>query len=317
MPAPYRVLLYYCYTPIDDPAAFRAAHHRYCLAHNLRGRIIVAPEGINGTLSGLAADCTRYMEDLHADPRFAKTAFKVQSHPTHVFRKMHVRVKPEIVHAGLPDLDPNLHGGTYVSPQAFAKMKDEPDVVVVDARSRYEHQLGKFAGSVTLDIDHFRAFPEHVTQLKPYQHKRVVTVCTGGVKCEKFSAYLKQAGFEQVYQLHGGILRYGLETDGQGFEGTCYVFDQRLTTPINRHRPTVISHCHGCSAPCERMVNCANPTCNAHVALCSSCSQQQQGACSTACRTHPQKRPYNGTGYYTTQLNGYNPYKGLAPERAH
>ena len=310
MEQPYSILLYYCYTTIEDPEGFREAHHRYCLKKGLRGRIIIAHEGINGTISGPQAVCEEYMHDLKADARFSHTRFKVEAHHQHAFQKLHVRVKPEIVHAGLPHIDPNEKTGKYISPQDFKRIKDDKEVVVIDARSNYEHRLGRFKNAVTLDIDHFREFPDKLEELAPYKDKKVITYCTGGIKCEKASAYLLEQGFKDVYQLHGGIIQYGLDTDGEGFEGQCYVFDNRLATTINKKAPSVISECYVCHTTCDRMVNCANPTCNIHVPICEACATSLEGACSPACQQHPAKRPYDGTGYYATKMNGYNPYKG-------
>jgi len=307
---PYHILLYYCYTPIEDPEAFREQHHRYCIENGLRGRIIIAQEGINGTISGLTNACEQYMHDLKTDPRFAHTHFKITAHHQHAFQKLHVRVKPEIVHAGLPHIDPHQRTGPYVTPQELQKMQEEEEVVLLDVRSNYEHQLGRFKGAVTLDINHFREFPHQLGTLAAYQNKKVVTYCTGGVKCEKASAYLLEKEFTNVYQLHGGIIQYGLETDGEAFEGTCYVFDNRVATPINKRNPTVITYCHVCHTACDRMVNCANPTCNKHIPICNSCAATLEGACSAACQKHPKKRSYDGTGYYAKKLNGYNPYQG-------
>ena len=310
MNQPYSILLYYCYTPIEDPEAFREAHHRYCLAHKLRGRIIIAQEGINGTISGSSAACKAYMNDLKADARFAHTHFKVAAHHQHAFQKLNVRVKPEIVHAGLPHIAPHRKTGPYITPKGLQRMQKGKDVVLLDVRSNYEHKLGRFKGAVTLDIDNFREFPKQVASLTSLKDKTIVTYCTGGVKCEKASAYLLEQGFQNVFQLHGGIIQYGMDTDGAAFEGTCYVFDNRLATPINKKNPTTIGACYVCQAACERMINCANPTCNRHTPICAPCTATLSGACSEACQQHPQKRHYDGTGYYAAQTNGYNPYKG-------
>ncbi len=308
----YSILLYYCYAPIADPEAFREEHHRLCLSLNLRGRIIVAAEGLNGTVSGLREDCDKYMEILKADPRFAKTDFKVDVADKHAFAKLHVRHKPEMVHSKLYHIDPNKRTGIHLEPEEFKKMKDQDDVVVLDVRSDYEHSVGRFKNSVTLPIENFRDFPEKVEELKEkYQGKKILTYCTGGIKCEKASAFLLEQGFENVYQLHGGIIKYGLEAGGEDFEGKCYVFDNRLTVDVNRVNPKVISRCYICQEPSDRMVNCANPTCNIHVPMCEACGETMQGACSTTCQLDPEKRPYNGTGYYQKETNGYNPFKGL------
>ncbi len=308
---PYSILLYYCYAPIDDPEAFREAHHLKCLELNLLGRIIIASEGINGTISGMTADTEAYMAYMKADPRFATIDFKVEPYPSHAFQKLNVRVKDEIVHSGLQHIDPNQRTGTHLEPAEFKAMKDADDVVVVDVRSNYEHNLGKFKGAVTFDIENFRDFPDQVKQLEQHKDKKIITYCTGGIKCEKASAFLLEQGFENVYQLHGGIIKYGIEQGGEDFDGKCYVFDNRVATDVNTVNPEVVSRCYVCETPSDRMVNCANPKCNKHVAICESCAEQMEGACSDACRTHPEKRDYNGTGYYTKELNGYNPEIGL------
>lgn len=120
-----------------------------------------------------------------------------------------------------------------------------------------------------------------------------------------------EKGFKNVYQLHGGIIKYGLEEGGEDFDGKCYVFDNRIVADINKVNPNVISTCHSCGTDCDRMVNCANPECNKHVPLCEKCADEMKGACSRKCKDHPNKRAYDGTGYYTKELNGYNPYRGL------
>jgi len=307
----YLVLLYYCYTPIEAPEAFREQHHLFCLSLNLRGRIIVAPEGLNGTVSGLKEDCEKYMAVLKADPRFAKIDFKIETSPKHGFQKLHVRVKPEIVHSGLLHIDPSKRTGKHLEPAEFKKMKDQEDVVILDIRSNYEHSVGKFKNAVTLDIENFRDFPDKVKELEKYKDKKVLTYCTGGIKCEKASAYLLEQGFKDVYQLHGGIIKYGIEEGGEDFEGKCYVFDGRVIADINTVNPKVISTCYVCGVQNDRMVNCANSVCNRHVPICENCGWELEGACSKEYKEHADKRPYDGTGYYAKEMNGYNPLKGL------
>ncbi len=309
---PYSILLYYCYAQIDNAEAYRDEHHLLCLELNLLGRIIVSDEGLNGTVSGLKEDCEKYMERLKADPRFAKTDFKVDYSEAHAFTKLHVRYKPEIVHSGLRHIDPNKRTGIHLSPEEFKALKDQEDVVVLDVRSDYEHSMGRFKNAVTLDIENFREFPDKVEELKAkYKDKKVLTYCTGGIKCEKASAFLLDQGFDNVYQLHGGIIKYGIEAGGEDFEGKCYVFDNRVAVDVNKVNPTIVSTCHVCKTKNDRMVNCANPVCNLHVPICESCGVELDGACSVECKEHPEKRPYDGTGYYQKEMNGYNPLKGF------
>lgn len=307
----YSILLYYHYTPIEDPEAFREEHHLLCLQLNLLGRIIVAAEGLNGTVSGRREDCEQYMAAVQADPRFQGIDFKVDLAEDQAFTKLHVRCKSEIVHSSLKHLKPHEKTGVHLSPADFKKLKDDADVVLLDVRSDYEHLVGRFKNAITLDIENFRDFPQKVEELAHLKGKKVITYCTGGVKCEKASAFLLEQGFENVYQLHGGIIKYGMEEGGEDFEGKCYVFDNRLTVEVNTVNPTVISTCYVCGELSDRMVNCANSTCNIHVPMCETCGEHMEGACSDTCRSHPEKRPYDGTGYYQKETNGYNPYKGL------
>lgn len=307
----YAILLYYCYTPIEDAEAYREEHHTLCLSLGLKGRIIVASEGINGTVSGELDACHQYMQAVKSDPRFKTLEFKVDYSDKVAFAKLHVRHKPEIVHSGLTYIKPWEKSGTYLEPAEFKKIKDDPDVVLVDFRSDYEYEVGKFKNAITLPIENFREFPQHLDKLEAYKDKRIVTYCTGGIKCEKASAYLLEQGFKEVYQLHGGIIKYGLEEGGEDFEGKCYVFDNRVVVDVNRVNPKVISTCYVCGTISDKMVNCANPECNNHVCICDDCGWKMEGACSEACRVHPRKRVYDGTGYYQKVSNGYNPYIGL------
>ena len=304
---PYSVILYYNYTPIVDTEAYREKHHLFCLENNLLGRIIIAEEGLNGTISGLTADCNRYMKWLENDPLFAGTNFdfKVEEHETNAFAKLHVRVKNEIVNSDLP-VNPRLRTGKHLEPADFKQMlKNDPDVVLVDMRSNYEHAVGRFKGAITFDMENLRELPDHVEEIAHLKDKKIITYCTGGIKCEKASAYLLDRGFENVYQLHGGIIKYGLEEGGEDFDGKCYVFDNRVKTNVNSVNPTVVSKCHICKTISDHMVNCANPECNAHLPICPSCLLELDGACSQQCKEHPRKRPYNAQGYYSKQSDNY------------
>jgi len=297
----YYTLLYYCYVPIAAAEQFAADHLAFCKSLGLTGRIIVADEGLNGTVSGTEEACRAYMEAIHADPRFAKTEFKIDEVEEPSFIKMHCRYKPEIVHSGLRDtriIDPNKRTGKHLEPVEFREMLKEEDVIVLDVRSNYEHKLGHFKNAITLDIDNFRDFPDQIEKLAQYKDKKVMTYCTGGIKCEKASALLLHHGFQDVYQLHGGIIKYGKEAGGEDFEGKCYVFDNRIAVDVNSVNPTVVSRCLNCGKTTSKMINCANPECNEHFTQCDACGETLQGCCSESCMTHPRRRPYDGTGYY-------------------
>lgn len=297
----YQTLLYYCYSRIADAEQFASDHLEFCKSLNLVGRIIVANEGLNGTVSGMDESCKIYMDTLHADPRFAKIDFKVDDVEVPSFIKMHCRYKTEIVHSGLRDpgiINPELKTGEYLEPEDFVRMKDDEDIVIVDVRSNYEHSIGRFKNAITFDIENFRDFPEKINELAKYKNKKIVTYCTGGIKCEKATALLLHEGFENVYQLHGGIIKYGKEAGGEDFEGKCYVFDNRVAVDVNSVNPVVISTCRNCGTHTTKMINCANPECNEHFTQCDVCGEKLDGACSKICQSHPRIRAYDGTGYY-------------------
>jgi UPF0176 protein len=297
----YQTLLYYCYSHIQDAEQYTAKHLKFCKSLNLSGRIIIADEGINGTVSGKAEDCKAYMDYIYADGRFNATEFKIDEVDKPSFIKIHCRYKSEIVYSGLKDpsyINPAEETGKHLEPKEFAEMKDRDDVVILDVRSNYEHSMGKFKNAVTLDIENFRDFPAMINQLAQYKDKKILTYCTGGIKCEKASALLLKEGFKDVYQLHGGIIKYGKEADGKDFDGKCYVFDNRLAVDVNKINPTVVSSCGNCGKTTTKMINCANPECNKHFTQCNECGVALDGSCSDACQNHPRKRPYDGTGYY-------------------
>ena len=299
--AQYQTLLYYCYSHIENAEQFAADHLEFCKSLGLVGRIIVADEGLNGTVSGTPEACKAYMDAVYADGRFNHTECKIDDVEEPSFIKMHCRYKPEIVHSGLRDpkvIDPTKQTGKHLEPKDFMEMKDQEDVVILDVRSNYEHSVGRFKNAITLDIENFREFPEKVKELEHLKGKKILTYCTGGIKCEKASALLLKEGFEEVYQLHGGIIKYGKEAGGKDFEGDCYVFDNRVTVPVNSVNPTVISTCRNCGKTTNKMINCANAKCNEHFTQCDECGWELEGCCSKECQSVPDKRHYDGTGYY-------------------
>lgn len=295
---PYQVVAFYKYVRIEEADVFAIRHLKYCQRLGVKGRIIVADEGMNGQLSGTREQCAQYIADLTADERFKDVDFKIDDWAEPAFRKMHVRYKKEIVHSGLLDIDPSQETGKHLSANDFKALKDREDVVVVDVRSNYEHSVGKFKNALTFDIENFREFPDKVNELEQYKDKTVITYCTGGIKCEKASAFLLKKGFKDVYQLDGGIIKYAKEADGEDFEGKCYVFDGRIVVDVNNVNPSVITNCHHCNTPTARYVNCANAVCNAKLIMCESCGWEWDGACSKECKEAAAIRPYDGTGYY-------------------
>ncbi|WP_042220439.1 oxygen-dependent tRNA uridine(34) hydroxylase TrhO [Oceanobacillus manasiensis] len=287
----YQVLLYYQYVPIEDPESFAAEHLQFCKELELKGRILVAGEGINGTVSGTKEQTKKYMEAMQNDPRFADMVFKIDEHEGHAFKKMHVRPREELVSLRLEDdINPLEKTGNYLSPKEFFEAMQEEDTVVIDARNDYEYDLGHFRGAIRPDIETFRELPDWIKENKEkFKEKKVLTYCTGGIRCEKFSGWLLEEGFEDVSQLHGGIVSYGKDPEVQGelWDGQCYVFDNRISVPINRKEHVVVGVDYFDGQPCERYVNCANPECNQQI-LCSEENEHKyMRGCTHECRVSP------------------------------
>ncbi|WP_100487907.1 rhodanese-related sulfurtransferase [Sporolactobacillus pectinivorans] len=293
----YRVLLFYKYVTIDNPQDFAQEHLTFCKSLALKGRILVAKEGLNGTLSGTQEQTQIYMDTLHRDPRFSGMVFKTDSADGHAFTKMNVRARKEIVAFKLKnDIDPHQMTGKHLKPKAFHDAMQEENAILIDARNNYETQIGHFRHAILPDVKTFRDLPDWIEKnLADCKDKKVLTYCTGGIRCEKFSGYLLKAGFKDVSQLDGGIVEYGKdpEVKGELYDGKCYVFDKRISVPVNRtDEDVIVGHCHRCGKPCDRIVNCANPECNKQYICCENCEKKYHRSCSATCRSHPRNR-YN------------------------
>lgn len=289
--APYQVLLYYFYVEITDPDAYRDEHRALCESLELLGRIIVGKEGINGTLSGTVENCQRYMKALRADPLTADIEFKIDPEEGHVFPKLSVKSRDEIVTLGLgeEDFSPNETTGNYLNPEQWKEAMSDPNAVIIDTRNDYEWKLGKFKNAILPPVESFRDLPQWIKDNREqFEGKKILAYCTGGIRCEKFSGYLVREGFEDVNQLHGGIVTYGKDpvVQGEDYEGQCYVFDERIGVPVNTKNPSVIARCVHCGEPCERYINCSNKHgCNEQHFSCESCDEKSQGCCSEKCQT--------------------------------
>lgn len=291
---PYRVLLYYLYVPIENHEEFAAEHLAACKALELKGRILVASEGINGTVSGTIEQTDQYMDMMKSDPRFADIVFKIDEAEGHAFKKMHVRPRNELVTLRLEDdINPNQTTGKYLSPKEFFEQMQDENTIVLDARNDYEFDLGHFRGAIKPEITNFRELPEWVRENKEmFEGKKILTYCTGGIRCEKFSGWLVEEGFEDVSQLHGGIATYGKDPEVQGelWDGQMYVFDERIAVPINQKEHVIVGRDIYSGEPCERYVNCANPECNKKILCSEENEHKHMRSCTHECRVHPRNR---------------------------
>lgn len=289
--ATYQVLLYYKFVRIDDPEDFARTHEALCRDLGLRGRILVAPEGLNGTVSGSPKACSAYMQAMHSDARFADMTFKIDDVEDHVFRKLFVRARPELVTFRTDAPDPNVRTGRHLSPREFHEMMQRPDVVILDGRTGYEYDLGHFRGAIRPEVDSFREFPTWIREHMTDARKRpILTYCTGGIRCEKLTAFMLDEGFDEVYQLDGGIVSYGKDEDVRGalWDGRCYVFDERISVDINHTDDRrIVGRCHHCGTPTEQYVNCANLDCHKQHLSCPVCEERFVRSCSEECMNAP------------------------------
>jgi len=279
------ILLFYKYVCIENPAQIKDWIAQLCNTLSLKGRIILAHEGINATVGGSNDACQQFIQELDAHPLFGDIDFKQSPGDARHFPRLKITIRKEIVALGIdPQELPADQGGTHLTPaQVHQLLQEDPeDLVILDARNNYESRIGSFAGAVTPDIENFRDFPAYIDQnLAPFKDKKVLMYCTGGIRCERASAYLKKTGVaKQVYQLTGGIARY-VEQFPQGFfKGKNYVFDGRIAMTVTND---VLSHCDWCNASCNEYTNCINASCNKKTICCASCTATHNNTCSINC----------------------------------
>lgn len=314
---PYEILLYYKYTHVADPEGFVKWHKEVCEKLGFKGRILIAHEGINGTLEGLKENTAKYIELMHAMmgggnsvdvtvdnstdatdtanaiPNFgdfSDVPFKTSPGTADgtAFPKMKVKVRKEVVSLGLDrygeeDIDPNQITGAYLEPAELKKWYETgEEFEIIDMRNDYEFKVGHFKNSINPEMDNFRDLPKVLSESEKLQQikkaseegKKVLTVCTGGIRCEKASGYIMKKGFKNVYQLHGGMHKFMEQFPGEDLLGSLYVFDNRETTDFATdkgiERP-VVGKCDVCQTTTEKYTNCANIECHIKMLCCDGC----------------------------------------------
>jgi len=282
------VLGFYKYVKIENSEKFVKEHLKFCKSIGLFGKILVGKEGINGSVSGSREQIDSYRKELTRNNLFSDIEFKEEPSMDVPFDKMKVKVRDEIVTFGHPV---NLENeGKHISPEEFlsyydenGKLKEE-DVIILDARNNYEYDVGRFKNAIHLDIEKFSDFPKSVEEkIINKKDKKVVMYCTGGIRCEKASAFLKEKGFENVYQLHNGIINFGQTFPDTVWEGKCFVFDKRLVAPLNKNENEPLTKCKICDSRCDFYRNCWNKDCDALFISCVDCEKKMNGCCSEKC----------------------------------
>lgn len=287
-----KILLYYKFAPLSDPEAIRLWQRALCEQYNLRGRILISKHGLNGTVGGDIDDLKAYVKATKSYELFKKTTFKWSEGGRENFPKLSIKVRDEIVTFGAPDeveVDEKgvVGGGKHLKPEEVHKLVQErgDDVVFFDGRNAYEAAVGRFKDAVVPETRTTRDFLDDLEGEKydDIKDKPVVTYCTGGVRCEILSVLMKNRGFKEVYQIDGGIVKYGEKYKDDGlWEGSLYVFDGRMGTKFS-DKAKDIGVCVHCGQNTSNYENCANMACNNLVLICENCKTSKE-TCSNACQ---------------------------------
>lgn len=294
----YWVIAYYYLSSLEDPEGEIARQKEFFKGRDLMGRIYISEQGINAQMSASAAHGKEYVEWMRSDPRFNEVSFKIHEAKEHAFPKATIKYRKQLVAI---DCEIDLsQAGEKVSPAVWKKMlEEEPDRVLIDVRNDYEWQVGHFEGADLPPFETFREFPPYVEQLKKTSDPKETPVfmyCTGGIRCEFYSALLKKEGFEKVYQLEGGVINYGLQEGSSHWKGKLFVFDDRLVIPIDGEAAEPISACRHCGASNDVYYNCANMDCNELFLCCPDCLKQHAGCCTALCASEGRVRPLREDG---------------------
>jgi UPF0176 protein len=273
-----KIILYYKFAPITDPQMTMRWQRELCTRLNLKGRIIISQHGINGTLGGDIDDVKTYVHEMNVTKEFKAIEYKWSDGKRDDFPRLSIKVRKELVTLA-PDEDFNVFDkGTPLRPEAWHKFIDEhPDVPILDARNDYESEIGAFRGAIKPKIKTFKEIKKTLETLPKDQP--VMTYCTGDIRCEYLSAYMKHKGFKDVYHLDGGIVKYGEAYGDEGhWEGKCYVFDKRMKIAFSDQSKDV-GVCAHCGKPTSEQVNCADLSCNKQYVVCADCQSKERTYC--------------------------------------
>lgn len=298
------VLAFYRFTPIADPEKEISSHKLFFKDRCITSRIYISDQGINGQMSGKREDAEAYMTWLHANPLFEKIPFKIHTYHENVFPRQIVKYRKQLV--ALDEEVDLAAAGEHVSPSRWKELlEQEEKPLLLDIRNEYEWQVGRFEGAECPPCDTFREFKGYTEELKDKvdpEKTPVMMYCTGGIRCELYSALLRKQGFKDIYQLDGGIINYGLKEGNSHWLGKLFVFDDRLTVPISEEPSPVIGKCHHCGIPIESYYNCANMECNNLYLCCQPCANESTGCCQESCQKGERVRPYQ-------HQDGHKPFK--------
>lgn len=280
------ILLFYKYVQIDNPLQIQAWQKKLCAELGLTGRVLLAHEGINGTVGGTKEATDAYVSAMNQHPLFGGIDFKTAPGGAEAFPRCKIVIKKEIVHLGIdPEKLTVQDGGDHLTPEQTHNLLSNPpqDLVILDTRNNYESAVGRFTNAITPDMRYFRQFPEYIDKnIDQFKDKTVLMYCTGGVRCERATAVLNVKNVaKKVYQVQGGIHRYIEQYPDGFFRGKNYVFDGRITVKVN---DDILSTCLNCSTLSDDYFNCLNALCNKHFISCSACLNKFANTCSEKCQ---------------------------------
>lgn len=285
---PRTTISFYKYVPIADPSQFRNELYKEFSALGVLGRIYIAQEGINAQISVPANHLEKFKSALYAKEELSGLRLNIAvDDDGKSFYLLDIKVRPKIVADGIDDVAFNMDKkGRYVDAALFNQLTDDPETIVIDMRNHYEYEVGHFENAIEIPSDTFREqLPMAVAMMQEHKDKNIIMYCTGGIRCEKASAYMLHRGFQNVFHLEGGIINYINQAKeknlGIKFHGKNFVFDQRLGERIT---PEIIAHCHQCGKPADTHVNCVNDACHLLFIQCDDCREKYEGCCSTDCQ---------------------------------
>ena len=287
-PTPRTTLSFYCYFPIGEPKAFRDRLYNDLGSIGVLGRIYLAHEGINAQVSLPVENLGVFRNYLYAiEPLNGLRLNQAVDDDGKSFYVLDIKVRPKIVADGISDPGFDMaNRGKYVNAEEFNRLTTDPDTVVIDMRNHYEYEVGHFENAIEIPSDTFREqLPMAAQMMEDKKNRNIIMYCTGGIRCEKASAYMLHRGFRNVFHLEGGIIHYANQVKEKGlpnkFHGKNFVFDQRLGERITNE---VIAHCHQCGKPADTHVNCVNDACHLLFIQCDDCKAKMEGCCSKACQ---------------------------------
>jgi len=311
------ILAYYLFTPIDDPQGEVSLHQAFLAEKDVSCRVYISEQGINGQLCAIREDAQLYIEWMQQRPEFKTVKFKIHPYHEHVFPRKTIKYRKQLVAI---DTTVDLSNtGEHVPPKRWKEMLEctEDEKILIDVRNDYEWKVGRFANAELPPCETFRDFTTYADELKEKTDPKktpIMMYCTGGIRCELYSAILKEKGFEKVYQLDGGVIGYGLEEGSTHWLGKLFVFDDRLAVPICDQESPKIGICHHCGQTNDNYYNCANMDCNHLFLCCPDCLQEFAGCCGSDCMSAPRRRPFHEQNPHKPFRRWYHYEKDLPPE---